>query len=286
MNFSHAMRRFAVLACLAVTGQAWAQTPAPQQADVAINPFANRPDAVSQGAALFDRTCSACHGTGATGGRGPALTNGVFKHGGSDYDIFPTIKRGVPGTEMPSFATLPSDDVWRLVTYIKSLSGRGRPGQVDRRRQGRRSGLLRRGGCTGCHEVNGRGSDLATDLSAEGAKPAGAIRDGVLHQHPPPRSDRVPRLLDVTDEGRPDRAAAWSATKTVSTSSWNSRTAVVDLSTRRDRQKVTPAGNAGPAISQPACHPPMSTMWWPIWPASRARSRRDRQGQSRAGAAL
>ena len=84
---------FAVtLACgLGASTLAMAQTPrpqaAPQQADVANNPFANDPRAIQQGAALFDRTCSGCHGPGATGGRGPALASGVFQHGGSDNEL-------------------------------------------------------------------------------------------------------------------------------------------------------------------------------------------------------
>ena len=116
---------FAVtLACgVAASCLAMAQTPRPQAADVANNPFASDPRATQQGATLFDRTCSGCHGPGATGGRGPALASGVFQHGGSDNELFTTIRSGVQGTQMPSFSALPSDDVWRLVTYIKSLSG-------------------------------------------------------------------------------------------------------------------------------------------------------------------
>ena len=111
-----------------------AQTPRPQAADVVNNPFASDPRAIQQGATLFDRTCAGCHGTGATGGRGPALASGVFQHGGSDNEIFQTIKSGVSGTPMPAFSALPSDNVWRLVTYIKSLSGQtGRAGHRYRR---------------------------------------------------------------------------------------------------------------------------------------------------------
>src|SRR3569833_3742982 len=95
---------FAVtLACgLGASFLAMAQTPRPQAADAANNPFANDPRAIQQGATLFDRTCSGCHGPGATGGRGPALASGVFQHGGSDSEHFTTIKRGVQGTQVPS----------------------------------------------------------------------------------------------------------------------------------------------------------------------------------------
>ncbi|HVZ28262.1 MAG TPA: c-type cytochrome, partial [Rhizomicrobium sp.] len=65
-----------VLSIAMLTGLA-AQTP--QAADVANNPFAGNAAAIAQGATLFDRACSGCHGPGATGGRGPALASGVFQ---------------------------------------------------------------------------------------------------------------------------------------------------------------------------------------------------------------
>jgi PQQ-dependent dehydrogenase (methanol/ethanol family) len=193
----------ALICGLTIYGAA-AQTPqrppqaAPQQADVVNNPFAADPNARVAGAALFERACSACHGPGATGGRGPALASGVFSHGGSDNEVFATIRAGVPGTQMPAFSTLPSDDVWRLVTYIKSLSGQtGSLGVATGNARNGEALFFAKGGCTACHEINGRGSDLASDLSAEGTKPVAAVRNGVLHQvrrrFPP-----LPHLADVT----------------------------------------------------------------------------------------
>src|SRR5262249_32020894 len=106
-----------VAAGVALSGLAIAQT---RQADIPDDPFARDRAAPPAGKNIFDAACTACHGEGATGGRGPNLTTGQFQHGGSDFEIFQTIKSGVRGTQMPSFSTLPSDDVWRLVTYIKS----------------------------------------------------------------------------------------------------------------------------------------------------------------------
>ena len=109
-----------------------------QPADTPVNPFAHDPAAVAAGEKVFNSTCTACHGEGATGGRGPALNTGRFAHGDGDYDLYQTIRAGVPGTQMPSFARLPSDDVWKAVTYIKSLSSQGsRPGCQRRCRGGR-----------------------------------------------------------------------------------------------------------------------------------------------------
>ena len=160
-----------------------AQVP-PQSADTIANPFAQDPAAPGAGKQIFDSTCAACHGAAAAGGeRGPNLASGNFQHGGSDNEIFQTIRSGVPGTAMPGFSALPSDNVWRLVSYLKSLSGQTGPlGAAAGNAASGEALFMGAGGCTGCHEVNGRGKDFASDLSAEGAKPVAAIRSGVLHQ--------------------------------------------------------------------------------------------------------
>jgi alcohol dehydrogenase (cytochrome c) len=172
---------------LLVTGSSvltMAQTPSPPAADVISNPFAQDPAAPAAGKQIFDSTCVACHGAGAVGGeRGPNLTTGNFQHGGSDAEIFQTIRSGVAGTGMPAFSALPSDNVWRIVSYLKSLSGQGGPlGNATGNAVNGEALFMGAGGCTSCHEINGRGADYASDLSAEGAKPVAAIKSGVLHQ--------------------------------------------------------------------------------------------------------
>ncbi|HWC63478.1 MAG TPA: PQQ-dependent dehydrogenase, methanol/ethanol family [Rhizomicrobium sp.] len=169
-----------------------------EQSDIPNNPFAGNPAAVSAGGALFNSTCAACHGTGARGGRGPDLTSGRFVHGGSDYEIFTTIKGGVAGSEMPSFSQLPSDDVWRLVTYIKSLSGGSAPVQAATGNAAAGQALFfGPGHCTSCHEVNGQGRAFAPDLSAEGQSSLASIRTGILHAGRRGRGP-FPRFLTVT----------------------------------------------------------------------------------------
>jgi len=192
-----------VMACL---GQALAQPATPPVADVIANPFANDPAAPAAGKALFEGTCAACHGAGAAGSeRAPALNTGTFRHGGSDAEIFQTIRSGVTGTLMPAFSALPSDNVWRLVSYIKSLSGQTGPlGQATGDAVAGEQIFFSKGGCSGCHEINGRGLDLASDLSAEGTKPVAAIKLGVLHQLPRGRGfGGAPHYADVTgNDGR------------------------------------------------------------------------------------
>src|SRR5215469_58934 len=140
-----------------------------QPADTPKNPFAGDPAAVAAGQKVFDSTCTACHGEGASGGRGPALNTGRFTHGPGDYDLFQTIRTGVTGTQMPSFAALPADDVWRAVSYIKSLSGRSNGNEVAKGDAAAGEALFFGAGhCDSCHEVSGRGAAMAADLSDEG----------------------------------------------------------------------------------------------------------------------
>jgi PQQ-dependent dehydrogenase (methanol/ethanol family) len=174
-----------------------------QPADTPVNPFAHDPAAVQAGEKVFNSTCTACHGEGATGGRGPALNSGRFAHGSGDYDLFQTIRAGIPGTQMPSFARLPADDVWRAVTYIKSLSANGGGNQAVTGNAAAGEALFFGAGhCAACHEVNGKGAAIAADLSDEGGKPPGAIRNGVMHKMPP-GFRAPPHFADVTtNDGR------------------------------------------------------------------------------------
>src|SRR5438445_4672917 len=173
------------------------------QAGAAMNNSMGGTARMAAGQKVFNSTCTACHGEGASGGRGPALNTGRFAHGANDYDLFQTIRSGVPGTQMPSFAALPADDVWRAVTYIKSLSGRSGGNEVAGGNAAAGETLFfGNGHCASCHEVNGKGAAIAADLSDEGTKPLGAIRGGVAHKAPP-GFRAPPHFADVTaSDGR------------------------------------------------------------------------------------
>ncbi len=86
------------------------------------NPVAGNPAAIQEGASLFRANCSPCHGLNAQGGgRGPDLTAGRWVHGSSDADIFRTITRGVPGTEMPANG-FEDSETWAILAYLRSLA--------------------------------------------------------------------------------------------------------------------------------------------------------------------
>ena len=118
------------------------------------NPIAGNPAAIAAGERIFQQTCVTCHGDPA---RAPSLANGTFAHGSQDADIFRTIRSGVSGTQMPPFAGLSAEQLWQLVSYIRTSAGRGADcgrwrqracgdARIIGRRLGRRSDLLRKGG--------------------------------------------------------------------------------------------------------------------------------------------
>ena len=86
------------------------------------NPFQNNRDARGEGRQLFIRfNCSGCHGGRAGGGMGPSLRDVDWLYGADAAQIFSSIAEG-RAHGMPSWSMkLTEDQVWKLVTYIKSL---------------------------------------------------------------------------------------------------------------------------------------------------------------------
>lgn len=155
--------------CLAGGAMLFAQAEPP-----ATNPLAGDAAAEQAGMGIFRSRCADCHGMDARGVRGPDLTQ-VWASGRSDAGLFRTLRRGVPGTEMPSVGPRTSDDeVWKILAYLKTIAtptttdvvtGNAEHGQQVFRAQ-----------CAGCHRVNGVGGRLGPDLSRIGAARArGAI---------------------------------------------------------------------------------------------------------------
>jgi len=193
------MRLYLALLLLAAPA-VWAQS-AP---DSAKNPFAGNAAAAEAGRHVFNSTCTPCHGGAGVGTeRAPGLDSGRFKHGSDDFEIFQTIQKGVPGTQMPSFASFSAEQLWQLVTYVQSLSQSGSgagsiPANAD---AGRGEQLFFGAGkCETCHEINGRGSWLAADLSEVGKQTPARIKTGMAHLRAVgrPFSGLNQRYVDVT----------------------------------------------------------------------------------------
>jgi PQQ-dependent dehydrogenase (methanol/ethanol family) len=197
VRFRHAAAFLLAAAVIAAVALPFAV--AQEAAHVPTNPFAADASAADAGKGMFQATCVACHGAGGVGTeRAPSL-RGAIVRGGTDFDVFETIQKGVPGTVMPSFSSFKAEDLWRLVTYVRSLSAQ--PGNASAQATPA-SGDAANGervffaeGCSGCHELNGRGAIFAADLSAVGARPMANVREGVVHSNLPRRA--TPFRLDT-----------------------------------------------------------------------------------------
>jgi cytochrome c oxidase cbb3-type subunit III len=176
-------------------------------AQALTNPFAGNAQAVADGSKLFAQSCAPCHGRDGTGGQGqaegmrpPDLTRGVFKAGRQDSDLFRVVSQGVKGTEMPSFASLGSEQIWRLVTFVRSLSAvapvlKGDPTAGEALFWGK-------GKCGTCHQIGTRGERRGPDLTRGGRRSnAKYLHESIVD----PNADITPGFAIITVETRDHR---------------------------------------------------------------------------------
>ena len=188
--------RIKLVACsiaAVATGALFAQQP--PAADTVVNPLAASPTAAADGQRTYDGTCQTCHGPAGAGdpGRGgPALNTAGLKHGDSDADLFRTIREGVSGTQMPPYKGLRDEQVWQLVSYIRSLQGRSAstgPARGAIVPEGNTAAgealFFGKAGCASCHEINARGGVTGPDLSNAGRLAAAALRQKIMSPNEP-----------------------------------------------------------------------------------------------------
>jgi glucose/arabinose dehydrogenase len=96
---------------------------APESSKQLVNPYEGSADAVKAGKPLYHLRCARCHGERGEGsGNIPALRARIMRRVTSG-EIFWFITKGDIKHEMPSWASLPKDQRWKIVTFVKSLNG-------------------------------------------------------------------------------------------------------------------------------------------------------------------
>lgn len=86
------------------------------------NPYQNDAQAISEGRALYMKHCANCHGEDARGGVCPDLTGrSGWRYGNSDSALFKSIAKGRKGGMSAFKNILGKDDIWKIVSYIRSI---------------------------------------------------------------------------------------------------------------------------------------------------------------------
>jgi cytochrome c oxidase cbb3-type subunit III len=179
----------------------WAVAAVQAQAVHPKNPLGTGPDVVAAGHALYNRTCTACHGIdGGEGERAPALVGDRRFFRLSENSIFDTIRGGIPGTAMPPFG-LADDDIWRMVVFIRAMRGSASETDVPGNTQQGMAVFTGKGGCLKCHMLNGKGGTIGPDLSNIGAQVTLKHLRETLSQETPIPPDYRP-IKVVTQDGK------------------------------------------------------------------------------------
>jgi putative heme-binding domain-containing protein len=162
--------RRTVLCSLVLAASGLAQRPLPRTGPIPQkNPFESAQD-VETGGRLFQTHCSYCHGAGGEGGRGADLTVGKYRMGGTDPELYNTIRNGVPGSEMgPVRAS--DDDVWKMVGFVKKLATSGvNPAEKATGDMAAGKALYEKSGCVVCHAIGVQGGSLGPELTDIGRR--------------------------------------------------------------------------------------------------------------------
>jgi cytochrome c oxidase cbb3-type subunit 3 len=87
------------------------------------SPYGYNAYSISEGKQLFNQfNCTGCHSNGG-GGMGPPLMDDKWIYGADPSSIFASIMEGRPNG-MPAWrGRIPNYEVWRIVAFIRSMSG-------------------------------------------------------------------------------------------------------------------------------------------------------------------
>jgi mono/diheme cytochrome c family protein len=87
------------------------------------NPYHGQPEAIAAGHRLFSDHCAPCHGNRAQGTRNrPTLISERVQQQATEGDLRWFLRNGNLKRGMPSWSRLPDEQLWQIISYLKSLS--------------------------------------------------------------------------------------------------------------------------------------------------------------------
>jgi mono/diheme cytochrome c family protein len=97
------------------------------------NPYAGQREAIAAGSRLFADHCAKCHGEDALGRRNRPNLRSKEVQTAADAELFWMLKNGNLRHGMPSWSSLPEEQRWQLISYLKSLGEWGVPETAETR---------------------------------------------------------------------------------------------------------------------------------------------------------
>ena len=159
MNLSKTCAGIVLLALWMATRIVWAQ---------GVGDHQYTSEAIELGSRIYTSQCALCHGPQGALVDGIDLRLGVFRGARSDEDLRRVITEGAGEGQMPAFA-LAENEMEGIIAYIRAgFDPEGVAVRVGDPVRGEEL-FFGRGGCSGCHRINGVGPRTAPDLSEIGA---------------------------------------------------------------------------------------------------------------------
>ena len=105
----------------AAVGADW-MTQVPARDRQRVNPYHEQLQAIQAGRLLFEEHCAECHGNDAQGkAKRPSLRTSRIQSEASEGEVHWLLVNGNIRRGMPSWSKLPDQQLWQIVSYLKSL---------------------------------------------------------------------------------------------------------------------------------------------------------------------
>ena len=119
------------------------------------------------GQKLYQFHCAFCHGKGDDGFAANLVTPNLV-HAPTDTSLLNIIRNGIPGTDMPPALGMTDAEMAEVAGFVRAL-GRTAPSSVPGDAAKGKVLYSTKGGCSGCHMLEGKGGRSGPDLTQIGA---------------------------------------------------------------------------------------------------------------------